>query len=1102
MLNKCKQMNYIKLIFLALILMIKTPINFASSLPETAQQGIRVTGTVVDETGDPLPGVAVVVSGTTVGTTTDWNGVFTINVPNEAAVLQFTFLGYATQDIVVGNRRVIDVKMSEASSELEEVVVVGYGQQRKVTVTGAITTLTNVELKQSPTSNLSNALAGRMPGLMVNQYAGGEPGADVSEIFVRGMATYNTDNNAQRPIMIVDGVEREFQQLSADEVETITILKDASSTAVYGVKGANGVILVTTKRGKSEKPVVTLKLSAGHSEPVKFPQYLGSADYAMLYNEARNNDKSTGVARFSPSAIENFRNAKGDNSDGLGYNMNLFDHAFKPSWQQDYSLSVSGGTQRTRYFVMAGYINQDGNYKNTDMGKFNTQTRFMRYNFRSNIDINITDDWYVRLDLGGRVQDRYMPGTDAGTVVEVCNSQPPYFPLFVDDNGHPNNEQFREFNPNGMLFGNQVYRVNLIGELAYRGYKNEYITNMQGSFIMGYKLDKLVKGLKVEGMFSYDTKSGNRVDRVANTEGEGYRTYNGYAMFFPAEGGVDYYMDVAANGVNGTYRGTYLYPRLTQNNPLGNSIVTQGTNTDDSRLNPDRTTYGQFSLNYARSFGKHYVTGLLLGQRKQRVYSNQVPYASQGLAGRITYNFDERYLAEISAGYNGSENFAKGYRYGLFPALSAGWVISNEGFFKTDGIINYLKIRGSVGLVGNDQIAGGRFAYLQLYLPNGRWRGGMDLNSDYDAGYVESPTLANPKLSWEKARKYNIGIDLKAFKNRLSFEGDVFFEHRYDIITSSGTATETMQGLIKDYPQVVGRTMPPLNVGKVNNKGIEFQVTWQDKIGQNFSYFIRPNFSFSRNKIINMNEIDRIMSNGEDATWSYRTGRRIGEQFVYVFDHFVRNEDEAKALNDSKYQSWGGTLIPGDIVYKDISGDGKVVEQEDQVSMGHPRRPEIQFGIPLGVQYRGFDLSFVFQGAANTSLLLTGPAVWEFPMYKQDIIGKVKPLHLGRWTPETAETATYPVLHYGTFTNTKNAANGLFLHDASYLRLKTIEIGYRLPYDLVKKVGMSGVRFYIQGMNLLTWDKLTKYDVDPETQSNGNWYPIQKIYQFGVNIDF
>jgi TonB-linked SusC/RagA family outer membrane protein len=935
-----------------------------------------------------------------------------------------------TQEFLVGSKSIINVFMEDETVGIEDVVVVGYGVQKKVTVVGAITTINTKELRQSPTTNLSNALAGRMSGMMVNQFSGGEPGVDQSQVFVRGMSTYNNQN----PIVIVDGIERDFQYLSPDEVETFSILKDASATAVYGVRGANGVILVTTRRGKvMEKANVTFKASTGISAPIKFPQYLGSADYAMLYNEARLNDNpNTTSALFTQEQIANYRKAKGDNSDGLGYNTNLFDYAFKPSMQQDYSLNIQGGTKTTKYFVLVGYMNQNGNYQHTNDGPNNTNAVFKRYNFRSNIDINITDDFYVKLNLGGRIQNRIAPGTTASRVITIANTQPSIYPVILENNDNPANALYTAKHPEGLLFGSQLYRYNMLGELAYSGFINEYKTFMDGTFAMGHKLDFITKGLVFDVQFSYDIQAGNTIDRTIPHESEGYREYGGYATFYPKVG-VDAFM------TGGHYTGAYASPRRTDNNSMNNGY-------NASTPPPQRKNDVQASFNYARSFGRHNVSGLLLARQSKRVYQNDVPFATQGTAVRGTYNYAEKYLFEINAAYNGSENFAKGRRYGLFPAVALGWVASNETFMKSNTFINYLKFRGSYGLVGSDLLPGSRFGYLQFYSVNGdTYNMGMDLNSGVPANVYEG-NLANPLLTWEKARKADFGIETKIFKNRLSITADLFFEHRYDILTQPGSNGS------KNLSAVVGQNSPQLNLGIVNNKGIDLEIGWSDKIGKDFRYYFRPNFSFARNRIEFMNEVDRIAPNGTPVPYAARTGKRIGEQFLYQFDHFVKDQAEADQLNTANYQSWG-KLIPGDVVYKDQNSDGKITDQEDRIATGNPRNPEIQFGIPMGFEYKGFDMSLLFQGATLSSVQLTDAAAWDFPTYGQDIIGRVKDLHLDRWTPATAATATYPALHYGPYPNNKNSNSSLFLADASYLRLKSMEIGYSIPVTILRTIG-------------------------------------------------
>lgn len=591
----------------------------------------------------------------------------------------------------------------------------------------------------------------------------------------------------------------------------------------------------------------------------------------------------------------------------------------------------------------------------------------------------------------------------------------------------------------------------------------------------------LLKGLTFDIQFSYDIQAGNTIDRTIPHESEGYREYGGYATFYPKDG-----VDVFMNG--GHYTGAYASPRRVENNTMNNGY-------DASTPPPQRKNNVQASLNYARAFGLHNVTALLLGQQQKRTYQNDVPFANQGVAFRTTYNYDERYLFEINAAYNGSENFAKGRRYGFFPAVAAGWVVSNEAFMSKNSIIDYLKIRGSYGLVGSDQLPGDRFGYLQFFNVDGNtYNLGTDLNSGVPANVYEG-NLANPLLTWEKAKKSNLGVELRIFKNRLSLTADVFAEHRYDILTQPGTNGS------RNLSAVVGQSSPQLNLGIVDNKGIDLEIGWTDNIGKTFSYYIKPNFSFARNKIIFMNEVDRIAPDGKSVSYASRTGRRIGEQFVYVFDHFVADQAEADKLNAQVYQKWG-KVIPGDVVYKDQNGDGQITDQEDRVAMGNPRNPEIQFGIPMGASYKGFDISLLFQGSTNSSILLTDAAAWDFPTYGQDIIGRVKAVHLNRWTPATAATATYPALHYGTYINNKNPNSSLFLSDASYLRLKNLEIGYTIPTTILKKVGFSKTRFYAQALNFLTWDKLSKYDVDPETNTGGDWYPIQKVINFGVYVTF
>ena len=1044
----------------------------------TQSNKITVSGTVLDKTtNDPLIGVSVVVKGVAnAGTITDMDGKFRVKLPYAEAPLVFSYLGYQPQEIVPGAKKELTVLLQEDTKALQEVVVVGYTKQRKETMIGSVATITTKDLTQSPTANINNALAGRLPGLIVNQYAGGEPGVDQSELFIRGKATYGN----QSAIVIVDGIERDMSYLAPDEIETFTILKDASATAAYGIRGANGVIVITTKRGKAaEKATVNLKASIGINQPIGFPEYLGSADYATLYNEARLNDaKMTGadissLNLFSQQAIDNFRRAKGDNSDGLGYDWDYYDFAFKPGLQEDVSLSIRGGTDKVRYYVLANYFSQGGNYKYSNAGEYDSQTKFTRYNFRSNIDININRYLSTRLDLGARITDRNAPGTTAGRLMTICATQPPYLPILVEENAHPQNEEYIQQNPRGMLYGDNIYRYNLLGELSRTGYLNEKNTYLNGSFAMNLDMEFLTKGLKAEVMFSYDASEGRWINRKLDTYKDGYREYPKYATFMPIEGS-DAYM------AGGHYTGAY---------KTGNKYdIDQTIGNGFSHNASDGRTYIQARLDYNRLFSnRHEVTAMLLANRGNRTVNNELAYHSQGITGRFAYYYNQKYLMEFNFGYNGSENFAPGKRYGFFPAGSIGWVVSEEEFMKKASWIDFLKVRASYGLVGSDNVSS-RFPYLAFYGGGS----GYDFGNNFgtNVGGTSEGNLANANLTWEKARKLNVGIDFTTLNQRLALTIDAFYEYRFDIITDMNSDG------IMGYPDIVGKDAALQNLGEVSNRGVDIELSWNDKIGKDFRYYIRPNLTFSRNRLEYKAEVARKNS------WRKETGKRLYENFVYVFDHFVADQEEADRLNKIGYQPWG-QLIPGDVVYKDLDRNG-VIDDEDRTAMGNPRSPELMFGIPFGFQYKNFDFSVLLQGATKSSILLNGAAVFDFPQFEQDKIGRVKKMHLDRWTPETAATAKYPALHYGTHDNNKNGNSSLFLYDASYLRLKNVEIGYNVSPKLLRKFHVQQARIYVQGLNLLTFDKLGDVDIDPETKSGdgASWYPIQKEFNFGIDITF
>lgn len=1079
-----------------------TPAFFASGAAaqaapqtKTAKQQLKLTGSVRDEQGSPVTGATILVKGTNAGTTSGVDGTFSISLPYAEATVTVSFIGYAPQEIPVAGRTRVDIVLVEDSKALEDVVVVGYNVQRKATITGSIATITTKDLKQSPTANINNALAGRMPGLMVNQFSGGEPGNDISNINIRGLATYGSKD----VITIVDGIERDMSYLSADEIETLTILKDASATASYGIRGANGVIVVTTKRGRTgEKPTVDFKASVGISEPIKFPSYLGSADYAMLYNEAIRNDNPgtdpSTLDLFSDQAIENYRRAKGDNSDGLGYNWDYFDYVFKPSITQDYSLSVRGGTERVRYFILGNYYHQGGNYNYSTKDSDNS---FTRYNFRANVDVNATKRLRISVDLGARITDFTYPGASAANIIEMANTQAPYLPIKLYPNGNGINDNNFEENGGYLLYADEINRYNIHGQLAHSGYSTRTRRYLNGSFKLAHDLDFITKGLKVEAQFSYDATNGHTKKHNVPTETVANYTYPGYATWkLDGQSASVWKNDADYWAKNGIFT------------PANKREIDRVAQSELENAAPQGTSRWQARLDYARKFGRHDVSGMVLWYQQSRMVGNYIPFRYTGLAVRATYGYDNKYLAEFNLGYNGSENFAPGKRFGVFPAGSVGWVISRENFMKEVKWVNQLKVRGSYGLAGSDimgdmtsaSMQEKRFAYLQTYRKGSGFSNYFGETSDQKkTSYYELGLLANPNLTWEKARKLNVGLDATLFDNRLTLSVDYFREHRYDIITDLSGKNKL------GFPYIAGQAAPLVNSGIVDNHGFEVELGWNGHIGQHFRYYIKPNVTFARNEVIYCNEITYVDGNGNLCPWRQETGKRIGENIDFIFDHFVRDEEEAAMLNamngGSGFGQWG-TVIPGDVVYKDINGDGRI-DDYDRAAVGNPRIPELQFGLPLGFQYKNFDFSMLWQGSALCSVQLTYGAAWDFPLFNQNRVGKVKKMHLQRWTPETSATAKYPALHYGVNENNKNSNSSLFLYNAAYVRLKNVEIGYSLPKKWLSKVNIQNVRFYVQGLNLLTIDGMDDVDYDPEVKDGGgSWFPIQRVINFGANVTF
>ncbi|MFT3902513.1 MAG: TonB-dependent receptor [Niabella sp.] len=1006
--------------FAAGLLLLLCTLSFEIGWGQITTEGkMTVSGIIMDDNRQPLPGVTISDLKSSAMVIADEAGRYSITIAMGDTLL-FSHVGYELQKIKPPVNEKLDVVMIGLQGTINEIVVVGYGKQKRVTMTGSVATITTKDLLQSPVSNLTNALAGRLPGLITTQRSG-EPGVDASALYIRGLATLG---NA-RPIVVVDGVERSMDYIDPNDIESFSILKDAASTAVFGMRGANGVVMVTTKRGKRSAPQMSFRTSYGKQQPTKTPTFLGSYDYARLKNEALMNDGSQPA--FTDEQLEAYKN-------GTGYNTDYYKFLIKPSQVGNANLNISGGNNIARYFLSAGLNIQEGNYKHTkenDQG-YNSNNVMKRFNLRANVDVDVTQNLLVSLNLAGIQTNRSDPNTSASTIMNIMNRMPPIYPIY---------------NPDSSLFGNGTYTSNLLGEVSRRGYRIYLNNTIQGTLAATHKLDFITKNLSVKFSYSYD-----------NTATPSVTYGRGYAVFYPVyrdDGDIDRYAQVGSDS------------RIDPNGSYGGG-------------NLERITFTEGALNWFRQYGKHNITAMGNWNRRLRRVGSQIPYAFETYLFRAQYNYDSKYMLELNGSYMGSENFPPENRYGLFPSVSAGWVISQEKFINDNSSLNFinlLKFRASYGEVGNDQVGSERFLWFTSWAnagDDGRYWFGTGNNPSAAAGWSQG-AIGNPGVTWERGRKLNLALEGSLWKDALSFTVEVFKERRSNILISRGTLTD-----------VFGQNIKPQNLGIVDNKGIDIDLGHKMSIG-NFFYFVKGNFTYAKNKIKFQDEVDR------SNPWMYRTGLPIGTKFGLVYNGFFQSQAEI----DASARQFG-VVRPGDIKYLDLDGNGILEEGLDEKPIGYSRTPEIMYGFSAGGGYKGLDFSILFQGAAHTSVMLNNEAVYEF---FQD--GKVKPFHLNRWTPETAETATYPLLHNITSPN-NHRGSSFWIRNADYLRVKNVEIGYTLPSRFTKLLKLKSTRVFVNGMNVFTFkNALSDYYVDPEIDDGyGAMYPIQKIWAFGLDINF
>lgn len=1002
----------------------------------------QVSGVVTDGTGETVIGASVLEKGTTNGTITDLDGKFILTV-NDNAVLQISYVGYTTQEVPVKGKTSFNITLKEDSEMLEEVVVVGYGAQKKESVVGAISQVSNKELLQSPAANVSQAISGKIAGVITSQTSGA-PGSDDTQIYIRGRATFAGD---AQPLVLVDGVEREFSQIAPDDIETISVLKDASATAVYGVRGANGVMLITTKRGKEQKPEVSLTANWQIQSPTRTDTYLDSYQSVMLLEEALANDGLP--SQYSASDIEMFRRSVAGELTGVDAmlypNVDWYDEVLNSTAPaQRYNVSVRGGTKRMRYYASAELYDQQGLVKDLSNDAYGNSSSpsFRRYAFRANMDFFLIKDLTVSVNFGTRFEERGGPNS---------NESSGYSEIFYEMNHTPGwlfpvSAQVQNGEKTETIYGGtSQYQNNIVGRLAEAGFYRATNTINETNFIADYKMDWLTPGLSVKGMLSFDYDSYNR-----KLYSKSFATYQLTDTSNPSE--------------------LKSWNRFNSDGELAGSQ----SHAADYKL------YMEAQVNYARTFGKHDVTGMVLYNQNDHRVNDELARRYQGLVGRATYAYDDRYLAEVNFGYNGSENFMKGRRFGFFPAFSVGWRVSNESFMeKYSNWLNNLKIRASYGQVGNDIYSVN--GVVQRFLYEEAWN---QIGNDYTFGTsgqtgIYEAQYPNYRVTWERAHKYNLGIEFGLFNGLLNGNVDVFYEKRNDILTTYQTR-----------PEWVGVNMAAGNLGKTTNKGYEIELKHHNTIGKDFDYTVGFTFSHAKNEITSKDE-PALMTE-----YRKQEGHPIGQYYGLVCDGFVTQADiDGGQLPTSTF----GNVQVGDLKYRDMNNDG-FIDERDETFIGYSDVPENMFALTLGANYKGWGFSIMFQGVNKVSRYYDAEAMYAFVNG-----GKVKEHHLQRWDPAQSEeynlaNAKYPLLHYDSYGDHNQRQNSFFLKNGAFVRLKNIELSYTLPKEWIKVVGMSNCRLYVNANNLVTWDHLDGL-TDPE--SNGsNRYPIMKTVNFGVNINF
>ena len=994
---------------------------------------INVIGNVSDENGEPLPGATIILKGNNdVHAIADIDGNYSLTVPDRWAILEISYIGFVSQEVQVGNRRVVNVVLAEDIGQLQDAVVVAYGQQKKESVVASIAAIEPEKLKVGTTRSLSNNLAGTVAGVLAVQRSG-EPGYDNSTFWIRGISTFQSAGGD--PLVLVDGIERDINNIDPEEIESFSVLKDAAASAVYGVRGANGVILINTKRGEIGKPKVTIKAEFAGTTPVQLPDYIGAADYMQLM------DDILVESGESPLYTDRIAKTRAGYDPDLYPDVNWID-AISKDWasNQRVTAEVSGGNNVLTYSLVAAFYNEQGILTRDPSREWDPSIKLQRYNVRSNVDINITKTTKFRVNIGGYLQDRNSTSQDISLIWSRAFRALPFsFPTRYSSGEIP--------------AGNES---NVWAMATQMGYKTTSESKIETLFSLEQDLKFLTKGLRIKGTFSFDRYSSGTVTRSTTP---------------------DFYSPAQSRNEDGTLS---LTRTSAGSNTLGHSA---------SGAYGNKRLYLELAVNYDRTFaGKHAVSGMLLAQRSNYDKGDKLPYRNQGIAGRAAYTFDDRYVAEFNFGYNGSENFAPGQRYGFFPSAAIGWVISEEPFMaRAKRVLSTFKIRASYGQTGNASLSGRRFAYLSTVTDD------YDTLNMYNWGVEAGHGLTGmaegdfgvPDLTWEKVNKANVGLELGFFDGVFDMSIDVFDERRNNIFMER-TSVPLTTGLIK---------APWQNFGKVKNQGAEVSLNFRKQFRNGFFLGIMGTFTYAHNEILEMDEPKSVI-----GTNRARTGHSVNQIFGYEALGLYTEEDFVNAakgiLNPNLPENTLGPVRPGDIKYKDVNGDGKI-DVYDQTAIGGTEDPEIVYGFGLNMAYKNFDFGVLFQGTGRTYRMLSSNILPGQSQQYYNVFSNYK----DRWTVENpSQDVFYPRLTYGANSNNMEASTW-WLKNMSFLRLKNLEIGYSLPRKWAERSFISSARIFVRGTNLLSFSSFKLWDPELDS-SDGGKYPLMMSISGGLEFKF